>query len=913
MRKQQKFSATWHEVYPEGVGQLDATSVTTELANSYCSYAAAVNIGRAIPLVTDGLKPSQRRVLYAMHELNLRPDAPFKKVARIDGDVTGKLHPHGCLSYDTKIMTMDGKFQTIGDLASVGGEHWVLSWDIAEQRHVAKIARAFRVGKTASISYEIKLKGYSEPITCTGNHEFLADGVWTRADKLAPGQNLHSAAFGSHRGYPCVASGGVISHLHKTYFDSKGLEILEPGLKYTSYASTEEAKFKYAGRWFAEIESVTMLRHEAIDFFDCTVDGTECFFIAVGDKLVLTHNSGVGALVGMAQDHGSRYKYIDGQGNFGTTSDPAAAARYIEARVHVNGQALLLTGLDEHTVQWKDNYDGSLQEPVSLPSRLPTLLLRDTAGIGVAAACSHVSYNLHEVAQLAAAAVQGKLTTQESALKYIVAPDFAMGGLIEPSFGLTSAMITGQGSFHLLAKLHIDSDLRQIVATELPQDVSPERVLEQTRSAIADGKLDTKWLVDVRDESDRFGTRVVWEYTQRAHPEALVLLLHRYTDCRVSVSVSAYAVKPDLSGLQLYGLSDVANEWAAYRRECETSRQQHLLAAASSKLHLVQGQLIALSHIQTVAKALIEGTELVAIAKLGLSAEQAAAIEAMPLRSLKAASRERLEAQERELQIQIDTSTELLSSSGAMTKYLLADIKSVARQLGDARRTQFYGSDYDNAISEAGSKYFAEQASAPKAPEHHGWLIALEDSDSYYRQPGQKHKEYVTVDSAEVLIVAIGSNGMLWAIPPQAVPMGGKETTSIRRLVADWTRQPLDPQVQILWHSLVAKSDLAETKLWLAGNHWAKETALCKLISLEGADSLKRKPKWLGLLPLIVYGEPWIVTVEYEDGHKSAFSTSVTSLLPWHKLGTIMRHSRLKQVELGNNTGKARLSKSVRS
>jgi hypothetical protein len=250
-----------------------------------------------------------------------------------------------------------------------------------------------------------------------------------------------------------------------------------------------------------------------------------------------------------------------------------------------------------------------------------------------------------------------------------------------------------------------------------------------------------------------------------------------------------------------------------------------------------------------------------------------------------------------------------------MTDYLVADIKQVAKLLGDPRRTDFYA---PGAIDIVAGRYFAETAAAPKAAEHVGWLIDFRDEDGYYRQSSEKHKTMQTVAAAGASIVAVGCNGLLWSVPASFVQLGGRSATGIRRLIADWTRQPLDPAVSVLWHGIVLPGEEHKVRLWLVGNHHAKDEAHCKLITLDGVQTCRRKPKWLGLVPAAGglvqdLGEACVVTAEYADGHKAAFDLrQLGSPEAWHKVGSVMRRARLNRLAPGNTTGK-RVSKSYKA
>ena len=629
---------------------------------------------------------------------------------------------------------------------------------------------------------------------------------------------------------------------------------------------------------------------------------------------VYIHGSPDGSLVGLGMPHANRYLPIEGQGNWGSVADSAAASRYIEARLSPLGEQVLLTNLHEGTVDWVDNYDGTCQEPTVLPARLPFLLLRDSSGMGVATACSHVSYNLSEVAHLSKAALAGKLSRSEDAALYVSGPDFASGGLLEPSEGLTAAMQLGRGSFHVRARLSIerDGDELLVVANDLPQDISPERVLHQTREAIAADRIPAGWIAAVRDETDRTGTRVIWELSRRASPEAVVQLLLRHTDCRVCISVAANAVAPDGLSIRLYGLTDVANTWATARRVSELSRQKYLLGKQALRLEIVRGLLIALRNIEAVTAALLAGVELIELG-LDLSETQVDAIEAMQLRGLKSANRTKLEAAEAEHAAAIEHCRKLIDSPQALTRWLVADVNSLLKQFADERRTGFIG-ETEQQLALAGAKQLAALETKAAAPSHNGWLIdcrQINEEGFYYRQIKAKHPTCTTVDTAGIAIVAIMANGQIYRVDPRVVALTGK-AHSIRHLIAQSSGQSLDPDLAVVWHSIVRLSEAPDLLLISTRADAAK--SYLKRISLSDVAGMRRKPKAVcfssvAILTVKQVAEQPLVTVEYASGAKACFDVAgeAGEAQAWSAQGWAMRNEAILQVRFGNQTGKLKI------
>jgi DNA gyrase subunit A len=565
------------------------------------------------------------------------------------------------------------------------------------------------------------------------------------------------------------------------------------------------------------------------------------------------HSSSYGTLVNLATSWANREPLIDGQGNYGTTSDGPAAARYTECRPNQFADEVLLSQLDQRWLSYKDNYDGSLKEPVTLPARLPMLLLRDTAGIGVATACRHVSYNLAQVAKLSIAAVQSKSTLQpDKALAFVTQPDFAMGGQVVHDEGMRNAIVTGQGTIRLYAKSVFEPETYQIVVTELPQDVSPETVLNQTAAMLKDGRLDRKTLADVRDESDRSGTRVVWELSKQAWNSGLAPWvlneLHRYTDLQTTVSVNAVSVDPDGGGYSCRGVAQVANDWAQYRLDYETKRVTVLLADVQNRTELLTGQLIALANIVKVAKALVDGVELSDIG-LGLTDVQIQSIESMPLRSLRSKNGDKLSAELIELGKQGKQYSQLLANDKAMRQYICDDIDKLARQFSSPMCTV----QYEQPISFAEDLEVANKIKRAELEAKGAGFLHDHSADGEYlyaRSTSRTSKvpcTQVPIDN-QIGIAAVLSNGHGYWLPVDKIPLNTKDVLQLKQMLADYTK-PFEPGTTVLWAEVLDRSKAKTLKRKLVitrADKKGKQTA--KTITLDWVAQLtgRRKFAWLG-------------------------------------------------------------------
>ncbi|MEO0885461.1 MAG: DNA topoisomerase (ATP-hydrolyzing), partial [Cyanobacteria bacterium J06648_10] len=418
------------------------TDLRNEMSRSYLEYAMSVIVGRALPDARDGLKPVHRRILYAMHELGLTADRPFRKCARVVGEVLGKYHPHG----DT----------------------------------------------------------------------------------------------------------------------------------------------------------------------------------AVYD-----------ALVRMAQDFSMRHPLINGHGNFGSVdNDPPAAMRYTESRLQALTGAALLQDIESETVDFADNFDGSQQEPVVLPARIPQLLINGSSGIAVGMATNIPPHNLGEVIDGTIALIDNPELTSMELMEYIPGPDFPTGAQIIGSRGIREAYETGRGSVTMRGVATIETqenrgrpDRETIIITELPYQTNKAALIERIADMVNERRLEG--ISDLRDESDRDGMRIVIELKRDAYPRVVLNNLYKQTPLQHNFGVNMLGL---VNGEpQLLSLRDFLQVFLDFRIETITRRTRYELRKAQERDHLLQGYLIALDNLDAVI-ALIRRSADAASAKeelvesYGLSTTQADAI-----------------------------------------------------------------------------------------------------------------------------------------------------------------------------------------------------------------------------------------------------------------------------------------------
>ncbi len=485
------------------IGTVQPVDIGHEMRSAYLDYAMSVIVSRALPDARDGLKPVHRRILYAMHDMGLRPDTPHKKSARIVGEVLGKYHPHG----DT----------------------------------------------------------------------------------------------------------------------------------------------------------------------------------AVYD-----------AMARMAQDFSLRYPLVDGQGNFGSVDgDSPAAMRYTEARLNRIATELLLD-IKKDTVDWVDNFDGTLQEPSVLPTRLPNLLVNGSSGIAVGMATNIPPHNLNEICDALGYLIDrwDKLddVTVDDLMQYVEGPDFPTGGTIVGREGIVQAYATGRGRLVVRAIAHIEemrSNRHRIVITELPYQTNKSSLLERIASLVRSGRLDT--ISDLRDESDRRGMSIIIELKRGAQPRKTLNQLFKYTPLQSTFGVQMLAL---VNGEpRLLSLKRALQLYVEHRHEVLTRRTRCELEKARHRAHILEGLKTALDHLDAVIQTIRQSPDADAARKrlmkrFKLTEIQALAILDMQLRRLAALERQKIEDEYLELIQRIAYLEDLLASPRKILYIIKEESADLKRTYGDGRRTR---------------------------------------------------------------------------------------------------------------------------------------------------------------------------------------------------------------------------------
>jgi len=466
----------------------------------------------------------------------------------------------------------------------------------------------------------------------------------------------------------------------------------------------------------------------------------------VGDVLGRYHPHGdssvYSALVRLAQDFSMRYKLVDGQGNYGSVDgDSPAAMRYTEARLAKISKELV-TDIDKKTVEFVNNFDGSLQEPTVLPAKLPNLLLMGSEGIAVGMATKIPPHNLTEVGQAILALIeQGTATVEkviaspdaddknhtidlksitehnekidavltaepralagtfasemsiDDIMTYVKGPDFPTGGIMYDFSAIKEAYHTGRGKVIIRAKTEIVEDKKgnfKILVTELPYQVNKARLIMKIADLVRNKKIEG--IKDLNDDSDRLGMQITIELKRDARPKVVLNSLFKYTELQTSFPMNMVALNSEGTP-QLMNVKHVMMEYVSHRQLVVVRRSQFDLSEARARAHILEGLLIALAHldevIETIRRSADTDTARAALMKeFGLSEIQSTAILDMQLKRLAALERQKIEDEYKTIKEQMDTLLKLLLNPKSILKLIGTEMQEMIELYGDERLTK---------------------------------------------------------------------------------------------------------------------------------------------------------------------------------------------------------------------------------
>ncbi len=409
-------------------------------------------------------------------------------------------------------------------------------------------------------------------------------------------------------------------------------------------------------------------------------------------------------MVRMAQTWSLRYPLVDGQGNFGSVDgDSPAAMRYTEARLKKIAEELL-ADIDKNTVDFRLNFDDSLQEPTVLPAKIPNLLINGAAGIAVGMATNMPPHNLTEVVNATIAFIENKEISIEELMKYIKAPDFPTGGIIYGVEGVREAFLTGRGRVVIRAKTNFEETehgRERIIVSEIPYQINKAELIKKTADLVNDKKIEG--ISDIRDESGRDGMRIVYELKKDAIPNVVLNSLFKYTELQTSFSVNNIAL---VHGRPMkLNLKDLISHYVDHRHEVIIRRTQFDLAEAEKRAHILEGLLIALDHLDEVI-ALIRASKTVEDAKTGLmtsfqlSEIQAKAILDLRLQKLTGLEREKIKEEYADLMRLIEYLKDVLADESLRMEIIKDELSEIREKYGDERRTSIEYSAKDISIED---------------------------------------------------------------------------------------------------------------------------------------------------------------------------------------------------------------------
>ncbi len=421
----------------------------------------------------------------------------------------------------------------------------------------------------------------------------------------------------------------------------------------------------------------------------------------VGDTLGHYHPHGdqsvYEAAIRMAQDFSLRYPLIQGQGNLGSLDDPGefAAMRYTEMRLSRVGEEML-KDIGKNTVEFRENYDGTRKEPTLLPSPMPQLLLNGSLGIAVGMATNIPPHNLTELCDALAYLIDNPKADTEDLFQFVKGPDFPTGGAIYGKDDILTAYSQGRGPIMVRGTVEIiegeKNERQQIVIKEIPYQVQKSELVKQFANLVTEKKIEG--IKDIRDESDKDGTRIVLDLQRDAYPKKVLNRLYKYTDLQKPFHLNMLAL---VDGIQprVLSLADALSYFIAHRQEVITRRTQYDLDKAKERAHILEGLHKCLANIDEVIRIIRssesrEDAQKNLMKRFDLTEIQANAILETKLAALAKLERAKIEEELKQLKIKIKDLMELLASPKKIKDLVKKEIEEAKNTFGDARRTKVF-------------------------------------------------------------------------------------------------------------------------------------------------------------------------------------------------------------------------------
>ena len=428
----------------------------------------------------------------------------------------------------------------------------------------------------------------------------------------------------------------------------------------------------------------------------------------VGEVMGRYHPHGDAAiydtLVRMAQDFSYRYELVDGHGNFGSVDgDAAAAMRYTEARLAPVALEIL-EDIKKETVDFTDNYDGSMQEPVVLPGKFPNLLVNGASGIAVGMATNIPPHNLSEVVDATAAYIEDPEISLEDMMRHVEGPDFPTGGRIMGKEGIFQAYSTGRGIIQVRARAHFEEvkgGRQRVVVTELPYQANKARLAEKIAELVKAKTL--AGISDLRDESDRSGMRLVVELKKEAEPEVVLNQLYKHTQMQSSFGIILLALDDGVP--RTMPLKQLIRRQVEHRQDVVVRRTRFDLRKAEERAHILEGLLVALDNLdETIAlirkSKTVEDARAALVKRFDFSEEQAQAILDMRLQRLTGLERQKVKDELEDLRVKIVEYRAILDDPEKVLRIIREELLELKDKYGDDRRTEIVGPAEDLSIED---------------------------------------------------------------------------------------------------------------------------------------------------------------------------------------------------------------------
>ncbi|GAB61227.1 MAG: DNA gyrase subunit A [Candidatus Jettenia sp.] len=537
-------------------------------------------------------------------------------------------------------------------------------------------------------------------------------------------------------------------------------------------------------------------------------------------------------LVRMAQDFNYRYPLIQGQGNFGSIDgDPPAAMRYTEARM-TEVTMIIMEDLERETVDYVPNYDDTRQEPIVLPSKFPNLLCNGCSGIAVGMATSIPPHNVHEICDGIIKIIDNPDVTIDELMHIIKGPDFPTGALICGTEGIKEGYRTGRGTITVRARVHTEttkSGKKSLVVTEIPYQLNRDNILERIADLVKEDQL--KGISDIRNESDREGSRLVIDLKKGEDEEVVLNQLYKHTKLQDSFSIIMIALVNNRP--ETLNLKQMLVYYIEHRKVVIIRRTQYLLAKAQARAHILEGLRIALQNIDKVIQLIktsssVDHARQELISQFSLSEVQANAILDMKLQRLTGLEQEKIEEEYKKLCADIKEYEAILANEKLVLAIIKKDIEEVKERFGDKRRTEIV-----NAITELNLEDLIAEENVAVIITHEGYIKRL-PLTSYRKQhrggkgvTGAEMKEgdfieHLFVASTHDYILFFTDQGRVYWQKVYDIPQMGR--TSKGRALINLLELKEDENVT----SLIPVRDFDERQLVMAtSNGIIKKTPLC--------------------------------------------------------------------------------------